>query len=188
MRKPSNTRTYSTRRLPKLERLLLDADVSVYLEPLLRAIGFRPEFALRVGVNIRSDRDILRWARRHRYILVCHDKFKDKQARIELYPEIYHRGGRIIQIGGGPGQDPYTALGKVLVNRQKWIEFFNEHDGIVTVHEQGMRKRDARELFTIVQRTMPLADEPVRTLRSRKPPRQQPRRRVKQVPPEQERF
>lgn len=188
MRRPLNTRTSSIRQLHKLERLLLDADVNIDLEPLLRAVGFHTEFAPRVSVNIRSDKDILRWARRRRYILVCHDKFKDRQTRIELYPEIYHRGGKIIQIGGGPSQDCYTSLGKLLLHRQKWVEFFREHDGIVIVHEQGMHKRDAHELYTVVQRRMPLSDEPVKTLKSRKPPRQHIKRRLKQPPPEQARF
>jgi hypothetical protein len=183
-----STRTFSIRQLHKLERLLLDADVNIDLEPLLRAIGFRTEFALRVGVNIRNDTDILRWARRHRYIMVCHDKFKDRQTRMELYPEIYHRGGKIIQIGGGPSQDCYTSLGKLLLHRQKWLEFFREHDGIVIVHEQGMHKRDANDLYTIVQRRMPLSDEPIKTLKSRKPIQHHVKRRLKEPPPEQARF
>jgi hypothetical protein len=177
----------STKQLRRLERLLLDADVNVELEPLLSAVGFRTELALRVDVNIRKDVDILRWARRHRYILVCHDKFKDRQTRLELYPEIYHNGGKIIQIGGGPSQDCYTSLGKILLHRSKWREFFSEYDGIVIVHEQGMNKRDANKLYSVIQRKMPLSDEPVKTLRSRKPPRQVSHKR-KQPPPEQSRF
>ena len=164
-------KTSSTKRLPSLERLLLDADVNVELEPLLRAIGFRPEFALRVGVNIRSDVDVLRWARRRRYILVCHDKFKDRQTRIELYPELYRRGGKIIQIGGGPDQDPYTSLGKILLNREKWVEWFKNHDGIVIVHER-INTRDALKLYAVVQRKMPLEVSPEQTLKARKPHKQ----------------
>lgn len=191
LKKPSSMKNSSTQGLPKLERLLLDADVNVELEPLLRAIGFRPKFALQVGVNIRSDVDILRWARRHGSILVCHDKFRDNQTRVELYPELYHRGGKIIQIGGGPDQDPYTSLGKILLSREEWAEWFKNHDGIVTISGQrGMnKKRDALKLYVVVQREMPLEDAPVQTLSSRKPPRQQTKRRQKkEPPPEQQRF
>jgi len=178
-----------TKRLPNLERLLLDADVNVELEPLLKAIGFRPTFALHVDVNIRSDTDLLRWARRHRHILVCHDKFKDKQTRLELYPELHRRGGKIIQIGGGPSQDPYKSLGKILLHREKWIGWFTTHDGIAIVHEQGWTPRDAHKLYTIVQKEMPLEVTPVQTLRSRKSTRQQAKRRPKKLPPpEQQRF
>lgn len=182
-------KTSLTKRLPNLERLLLDADINIELEPLLKAVGFRPKFALHVGVNINSDTDLLRWARRHRRILVCHDKFKDRQTRLELYPELHRKGGKIIQIGGGPAQDPYKSLGKILLYREKWIEWFSEHDGIVIVHEQGMRKKDARQLYTIVQKEMPLAVTPVQTLRSRRAIHQRSKRSSrKQLPPEQQRF
>lgn len=153
--------------MPKLERLLLDADVNVELEPLLKAIGFYTQFALRVGVNIRSDLSILRWARRHRYILVCHDKFRDNQTRIELYPELYHRGGRIIQIAGGPEQDPYRSLGKLLLYRDTWVEWFKDHDGIVILSPNQIKLKDAHKLYTVIQKKMPLEIEPVGTLRHR---------------------
>lgn len=174
--------------MPKLERLLLDADVNPELIPLLRAIGFHAEFAPSLGVNIRNDRSLLRWARRHRYILVCHDKFKDKQTRVELYPELYNRGGQIIQIGGGPAQDPYAALGKLLVNRNDWLEWFKNHDGYVLVHSQGMKKRDANELYSIVQSKMPLEADPVRTLRQRERSKRRRKRRTHPAPVEQERL
>ena len=174
--------------MPKLERLLLDADVNPELTPLLRAVGFDAEFAPSLGVNIRNDRDLLRWARRRRYILICHDKFKDKQTRVELYPELYHRGGQIIQIGGGPAQDPYTALGKLLVNRKDWLEWFKSHSGYVLVHSQGMIKRDSSELYSIVQSTMSLVTEPVRTLRQRKRSKRRGKKRTRMTPIEQERL
>ncbi len=187
MKKLSSTRNSSTKQLPKLERLLLDTDINVELEPLLKAVGFRTEFALRVGVDIRKDTAILRWARRHRYILVCRDKYGDRQTQVQLFPELYRNGGKVIRIGGSPSQDVYTSLGKILLHRQEWIEWFKGNDGIVTVH-QGMTKRDAQKLYQIVQGGMDLVDRPVQTLRSRKPPRKQMKRRSKQPPPEQTRF
>ena len=184
MRKPSNTKATSTRRLPKLERLLLDTDVNVELEPLLEAVGFRTEFALRVEVDIRKDTAILRWARRHRRILVCHDKHKDRETQLELFPEIYRNGGKVIRIGGGPGQDIYTSPGKILLHRQKWLKWFQTNDGIVTVHE-SMNKKDAHQLYQIVQGDMDLVERPVQTLRHRKPVRRQTKPSGKKIPPEQ---
>ena len=166
--------------LPKLERLLLDADINIELEPLLKAVGFTTEFALRV-TNIRSDTDILRWARRRRYILVCHDKFKDKQTRVELYPEIYKNGGRIIQVGGAQGHDPYAALGMILVQRNNWFQWFKEHNGIVTVHPNGWTPRDAHELYSIVQGKMPLETTPEKTLRHRERHKGQGKRRIRKI-------
>lgn len=173
--------------MPRLERLLLDTDVNVELEPLLQAVGFRTEFALRVGVDIRKDTAILRWARRHRYILVCHDKYRDKETQLELFPELYHNGGRIIRIGGKPGQDIYASLGKILLHRQEWIEWFKENDGIVTVH-QSMNKKPAHKLYQLVQGDMELVSDPAGTLRHRKRSTQLRKPRTKQPPLEQTRF
>ena len=187
MKKPSRTKNILiNRRLPRLERLLLDTDVNVELEPLLQAIGFRTEFALRV-VNVRKDTDILRWARRHRYILICHDKHKDKQTQLELFPEIYHNGGKIIRIGGKPSQDIYTSLGKILLHREEWINWFKENDGIVTVH-QGMTPRPAIKLYQLVQGRMNLEVTPERTLRHRERSTRPRKPIIKQPPPEQQRL
>ena len=168
MSRQSNTKRSSTVSVPQLERLLLDTDVNVSLEPLLEAVGFRTEFALRVSVNERNDRQILRWARQRRYIYVCHDKFSDKQTRLEIYPEIYHHGGKVIQITGrrGPAQDVYKSLGKILLHREQWKAWFEEHQhGIVRVFTHGMKGQTALELYKVVQAVMPLAEDPETTLR-----------------------
>ena len=150
------------------------------LGPLLQAVGFRTEFALRVSVNERNDRQILRWARQHRCIYVCHDKFSDKQTRLEIYPEIYHHGGKVIQITGrgGPAQDVYKSLGKILLHREQWKAWFEEHQrGIVRVFTEGMKGQTASELYKVVQAVMPLAEDPETTLRDLSP-----RRRTQQPP------
>ena len=191
MSRQSNTKRSSTVSVPQLERLLLDTDVNVSLEPLLQAVGFRTEFALRVSVNERNDRQILRWARQHRYIYVCHDKFKDKQTRLEIYPGIYDRGGKVIQIRGreGPAQDVYKSLGKILLHRKEWKAWFEEHQrGIVTVSTQRMNGRTARELYTVVQAEMPLAADPETTLRYPSTRRRTQQPQTLLTPLEQERL
>ena len=185
MRKPSSTNATSTARLHKLERLLLDCDVNVELEPLLKAVGFRTEFAQRVDVNERNDTDILKYARRHRYIMVCHDKFKDKRTRLELYPEIYKNGGKIIQIGGGPEQEPLSALGRLLVHREDWGRWFKYNDGIVTVHKTGMNTKDSGELLSKVQGSFPFAEDPVKTIKARKQKNLPTKRRPRKHTPDQ---
>ena len=90
-----------------------------------------------------------------------------------MYPEVYHNGGKIIQIGGGPDQDPYKSLAKLLMHMQEWLEWFKENDGIVIVKGDGIKKQDAHKLFKFVQAEMSLEVAPAQTLRSRKPPEQQ---------------
>ena len=51
-RRQSSTNSSLIPQLPQLERLLLDADVSVELEPYLRAVGFRVQLAIRTDADI----------------------------------------------------------------------------------------------------------------------------------------
>ena len=140
--------------LPSLDRLLLDGDVNAYLERYLTAIGFDVVFATRVDVDIHDDTAILKWARRRRRIMVCHDKFRDRQTRRELYQEVYANGGRIIRIGGPPDQHPLTSLGKILAHRQDWLKFFSENHGMVVVHRTGMKQMPQETLIRQYQKVM----------------------------------
>ena len=189
MRKRSHSQSGQSRlrRLPPLEHLLLDTDVDVGLCPYLEAVGFRVRFALHVGVNVRSDTAILRWAREHGYILVCHDKHSDKSTRLELYPELYERGGKIVRIAGNPGQNEITALGKILVHRDKWSSWFAENDGEVVVTSQKIICHDAHYLYTThVQGALQI--DPVKTIRRSRPTSPRPRQSRPKQPPEQSSF
>lgn len=117
----------------------------------MRAVGFRVQFAPRVGVDVTNDVAVLRWAREHGHILVCHDKHKDKKTRLELYPEIYHNGGKIIRIGGTPDQDPLVALGRILVHLDEWRDFFAQNDGMVVVAKDKIIYNPSDKLYSKVQ-------------------------------------
>ena len=176
-------RRRSTKRssLPKLERLLLDGDVNAYLERYLTAIGFDVVFATRVDVDIRDDTEVLKWARRHRRIMVCHDKFRDGQTKMKLYREVYDNGGSIIRIGGKPDQHPLTSFGKIVVHRQDWLDFFSGNDGLVLVHMTGMKKIPRKDLISQIQKVM---FDPTDALQRPRRPRQ-PVLRHKPPPAEQ---
>lgn len=161
----------------RLESLLLDDDVNVRLEPLLRAVGFRTQSARRI--QVRSDVALVRWARQHRHILVCHDKYKDRKTNQYLYPEIYHRGGQVLRISGRPGQDVLTSLGKILIHREAWRDKFASQDGIAILYPDKLTFQEASKLYTYVQRPMDLLSDPAKALRKRKPPRRSTTKRSK---------
>ena len=126
--------------LPELDRILLDADVNILVRSYLEAVGFDIVLSTQENVNVRSDVDLLRWARERGRILVCHDKHRDGQTRMRLFEEIYVNGGKILRIGGRPDQSPITSAGMIMVHRQQWLQFFEEHQGgIVVVHRTGCR-------------------------------------------------
>lgn len=164
----------------RLERFIIDTDVNARLVGYLRAIGFDVVLASQVNVNIHDDVAILRWARGHHRFFVCHDKFKDGQTRIRMRVEVYNNGGQIIRIGGKPNQHPLTSLGKILAQRMHWLDFFQKNgDGMVVVHEQGMRSLTRDDLYRDVQRTMidptdALMRPRKTTTRARRPPKRVP--------------
>jgi len=75
-------------------------------------------------------------SRKEGRILVCHDQHKDKETKLRLYPEMYKRGGKILQIGGDSSQNILNALGKILIWREQWSPWFEENDGKVIVHKE----------------------------------------------------
>ncbi len=119
--------------------MLLDTDVNVKLKVYLEAVGFDVVFANDANVNIHDDTAILVWARNHHRIFVTHDRFKDGKTKFKLYNELYENGGHAIQIGGGSHIPLLTSLGKILIHREDWVEFFDKNDGMVLVHKYGMK-------------------------------------------------
>ena len=171
---------------PKLEKLLLDTDLNVEVQPLLKPLGFRTRFTLHVRANERDDTDLLRWARRNGYIFVCHDKFRDKDTRLNLYPELYERGGKILRVGGHNSQEPLTAVGKIIVHRAKWKPWFEANDGIVVVADESRPTfQPAAELYTRVQTHLEGIDPDQRIRQREQRPRQ---RRPPQTSPTQQRL
>lgn len=172
--------------LPRLEQLLLDTDLDVDIRPYLEAVGFQTHFALHVDADERDDVALLRWARGHNQILVCHDKHKDRSTRLELYPELNANGGRILRITGDSSQDVLTALGKILVNREKWRPWFENNNGEVILKSDGVIYRSADELYRMVERHLGGAD-PTQRIRDRKPGRPG-KRRIRRAPSQQHRL
>lgn len=130
--------------------MLIDTDV-LDLIPYLRAVGFNVKSTLKVDVNFRDDRAIVAWARRHNRIVVCHDKYKDRETKIRVFQELYEHGGQTIQISTGSGQDPLTSLGKVLAHRNDWLKFFSQNDGAVLVHSNGWKPMPRKYLIRQIQ-------------------------------------
>jgi hypothetical protein len=160
----------------------LDTDLDVEIQPYLEAVGFQTQLALNISADHRSDVALLRWARSNDHILVCHDKHKDRSTRLELYPELRRNGGRILRITGDSSQDVVTALGKILVNREKWRTWFKDNDGEIILKMDGVIYHTADELYEMVERHIEGVDpaERIRDRRSvrrgNRPSRTAPRR------------
>lgn len=150
--------------------MLLDADLDVSIRPYLEAVGFQTHFALHVDADERDDVALLRWARENDHILVCHDKHRDRSTRLELFPELKANGGHILRITGDSSQDVLTALGKILVNREKWRAWFKYNDGVVILKIDGVHYNSADKLYRTVEKHLEASD-PADKIRNRKPAR-----------------
>lgn len=164
----------------KLERLLLDTDVNANLIRYLRVVGFNVLFARKVKVNVRDDAAIVRWARRHKRILVCHDKYQNREHKIRVFNEIYKHGGHVIQVAGGSDQDILTSLGKILVNREEWTRFFAANDGVALLHRGGMKPMPRAYLIRQLQGILGddksvIGDVPLKSSRPTKAPQRRKR-------------
>lgn len=142
---------HSLQPLPRLERLLIDTDVNPLLARYLRAVAFNVLFAAKVRVDYRDDISIIKWARKHRRIVVTHDRYKDRATKIRACQEIYDHGGQVIQVSRGQDQTPLTSLGKILAHREDWVKFFQENDGMVLVHKTGMTPMPRAYLIRQIQ-------------------------------------
>ena len=166
--------------------MLLDGDVDPELAEYLRAVGFNVRLAPRDNRIIEDDVEVLRYARRQNRILVCHDKHSDRSTQLRLYPELYHRGGQILQIVGDSGQPTIPALGKILVNYELWSEWFrvNSGGGRVSVHSRGWRAISAEELMARHMHRIYVGDEvpPIPPRRRRGPQTRRPSRSSGQLP------
>lgn len=150
----SEASTNQLKNFPKLESLLVDADVDPCLIQYLRVVGFNAKFVLDVKVNVHDDAAIIRWAREHNRIVVCHDKYKDRETKFKVFQEIYEHGGHAIQISRGSNQEPLTCLGKLLIHHSVWTEFFKQNDGIVLIHQGGMKPMPRAYLIRQLQGIM----------------------------------
>ena len=113
---------------PRLEHLLIDADIHPDAIELLELAGFRiNEARKQPDIDIRFDTSVVRWARRNRHIVLCHDQHRDRATNQYLYPEIYTRGGRVLRVGGTNSQDPLLVLAKVVIHGDVWRRFFKDH-------------------------------------------------------------
>lgn len=132
------------------------------LESYLVAIGFDVQFVVKQPVNVRDDVAVARFARKHRRVLVTHDRFKDGKTKVRLFQELATKGGKALQIHGGGQQPVLTSLGKILVRRTQWVQWFKENrDGLVRLSLEDMKSFNREHLSRQVQARLDLAVPPV---------------------------
>jgi hypothetical protein len=144
--------------------------MDVELVTLLRKVGFRHSIHATWRSDIpNDDTQYLIWARKRKYILVCHDKHRDAKTRHAFYSEMYYHGGQVIRVGQ-PGQSTLRLLGCILAQRHRWQDEFGKDSGEAIVHPSGCNFTSASKLLerSKYKLRLPFAD-PAVPLKDRKP-------------------
>lgn len=90
----------------KRTRLLIDESLGVEVADFVREKGYNTEFVGDVGLNGRSDEDVMAYAWRHKRMLWTHDRdFLDDRR----FPE--HRNPGVVVLPGGSGDRLATGVG-----------------------------------------------------------------------------
>ena len=73
---------------------MLDGDIDPELADYLRAVGFDVALVPRDNPQvIENDVEVLRYARRRRRIVVCHDRHRDRESELQLSLKFITMGG-----------------------------------------------------------------------------------------------
>lgn len=88
-----------------------------------------------------DDVELLKWARRHRRILIGFDLYKGLTGP-RMDNELHRRGGRLITIAGGPDQPVSRILGKLLFHQETWEPFFSAGYGKVRIETVSTHRGD----------------------------------------------
>ena len=169
-------------------RFLLDANVVQEVGRLLKRLGFEVESVYHVPVDIRNDRAIVGWAHKQKYILLTHDRFRDRKTIEPVADEMRRRGGRVIIIHGSPAQSPYESVGKMLVHLETWTRLIRRRSGIVKVDRQSCTFKEPKDLLAILQKRLPVSKEIAAAVKERKKARKPRKKRTVRPPAEQREF
>ena len=149
------------------ERFLIDSDIDPELVFLLRKVGLKATHATWQKIP-NNDTEYLKWARKHNYILVNHDRHKDAKTKFAFYSELYYHGGRVIRVGK-PGQSPLRLLGCILAQHHRWSEHFSSDSGEAVVHPSGCNFKTASKLMEYSKYSLRLPfEDPSIPLKQRK--------------------
>ena len=116
-------------------RLLTDAQVPYPLVELLRKIDWDVRTAYEEGTEGEADdsRHIIH-SRNLGRVFLTFDTFRaESGARVAA--ELLLRGGRVVQIRGGPDQPLMRALGRFLFHEPEWQPFLARRDGVAVVSD-----------------------------------------------------
>jgi hypothetical protein len=74
------------------------------------------------------------YARKHNRIGITFDKLRAEQGE-KVARELRLNGGHVIRIQGGPEQNEYRAVGKLLFHLPEWYPFLTSNNGVSVISD-----------------------------------------------------
>ena len=134
--------------------LLADAGIPIELVRIIQRLADDPHLTLDWQIKSvhdfersnESDVEQLKFARSNGYILLTMDRLRGETGKL-IGAELRSQGGQILIVSGGPEQDVYRALAKLLYLREEWFELFETGIAVIQLGDGGRIKKYAADEF-----------------------------------------
>lgn len=122
-------------------RLLTDANTSQRFVEILRKLGWDIQTAYEAGLAGKNvDVPYIIHARKEQRIFLTFDNLRAEHG-VQVAQELRHNGGKVIRVAGGPDQEDYRALGKLLFHYPEWHPFLDAQSGVAVISDLKSCKR-----------------------------------------------
>jgi len=116
-------------------RFLSDSQTQQPFVELLRRLGWDVETANEAGLAGKvPDYKLVHYATQWKRIFLTFDQLR-AEAGIRVARELRQNGGKVIKIMGGPDQNPYRAVGKLLFHYPEWESHLNAKNGVSVISD-----------------------------------------------------
>ena len=139
-------------------KFLTDAQVNAVVVGMLRALDWHVETVYEHGLAAEpADERLVAWAREHGFVFLTFDQFRG-MTRPRVMTELHERGGKVLQVLGGPEQPPERAVGRILFHHPDWSAWLEGQDGLAVI---GDIRRNPR-FFSVSELRVEAHAEPER--------------------------
>lgn len=116
-------------------KLLADWQCRVSVEETLRQLGWDIIAARDTGLpDTAADYELVAYAHSMGRVFLTFDKLRGESGAL-VAKQFREFGGRVLKVQGGPQQDTYQAVGRILFHYSKWASFLTEENGVADLSD-----------------------------------------------------
>ena len=116
-------------------KLLADWQCRASVEKTLRQLGWDIVAARDTELpGTADDHELVDYAHSVGRIFLTFDRLRGASGAL-VAKQIREVGGRVLKVRGGPQQDSYRAVGRILFHHSEWVPFLCEQDGVADLSD-----------------------------------------------------